>query len=356
MSTQGAFRELPIARVQLAVALAAVALAYIFHTLTRYPSGLPPGPKPTLFNGNRGLIPRERPWLKLAEIGKQYPAGLFTIWTGPRPTIVVTSAKVAADLLDKRSNIYSSRPRFVVAGELMSGGNSILFAPYGDKWRRLRKLYHAALMGKSADTYRPIQEMEAKRLVNELVTNPEKWEKHIERFSASSTVAIAYGRRVDSADVGFIRSITERMEALSTINLPGKQILDSYPFLQDLPEWMTPYKRRWRSYREESDRFWMGLVGQVEERIKLATAAPSFAKDLLERGREAVGLSDGEFGLLVGGIVGAGIETTSGSLVAFMLAMVSFPEAQRKAQAELDRVVGLERSPTWEDEENVEFI
>ena len=36
--------------------------------------------------------------------------------------------------------------------------------------------------------------------------------------------------------------------------------------------------------------------------------------------------------------------------MAFALAMVSFPETQRRAQAELDTVVGLERSPTWEDE------
>lgn len=113
--------DLPISPVQLSVGLAVVALTYLFQRLTRYPSGLPPGPKPTLFNGNRALIPRERPWLKLAEIGLKYPAGFYTIWTGPRPTIVITSAKVAADLLDKRSNIYSSRPRFVVAGELMSG-------------------------------------------------------------------------------------------------------------------------------------------------------------------------------------------------------------------------------------------
>lgn len=31
----------------------------------------------------------------------------------------MTSARVAADLMDKRSGIYSSRPRFVVVGELM---------------------------------------------------------------------------------------------------------------------------------------------------------------------------------------------------------------------------------------------
>lgn len=97
------------------------------------------------------------------------------------------------------------------------------------------------------------------------------------------------------------------MEALSTTNLPGKQILDSYPILQDLPEFLTPYKRKWRALRAESEAFWMGLIGQVEDRVQNATAAPSFAKDLLEmKAAGKLGLNDGEFGLLVGGVVGAG--------------------------------------------------
>lgn len=49
----------------------------------------------------------------------------------------------------------------------------------------------------------------------------------------------------------------------------------------------------------------------------------------------------------------AGVETTAGTLIAFVLAMVTHPEAQFKAQEELDRVVGMERSPTWDDEVNV---
>ena len=39
---------------------------------------------------------------------------------------------------------------------------------------------------------------------------------------------------------------------------------------------------------------------------------------------------------------GAGLETTSTTLMWWTLAMVAFPEAQRRAQAELDAVVGRE--------------
>lgn len=140
-----------------------------------YPRNLPPGPRASLWGwGNhRHLIPAQRPWLRLAQLEQEadWPGGsrgFFTVWTGPNPTIVLSSARVAADLLERRSSKYSSRPRSVVVGELMTGGDAILFLPYGKKWLNQRRLYHAALAGKAAETYVPIQELEAKRLAHDV--------------------------------------------------------------------------------------------------------------------------------------------------------------------------------------------
>ncbi|GAA5899096.1 hypothetical protein JCM6882_004616 [Rhodosporidiobolus microsporus] len=323
-----------------------------------YPRNLPPGPRASLFGWgyHRHLVPRERPWLQLTEMGKEYPQGFFTIYTGPKPTIVVTSAKVAADLLDKRSNKYSSRPRSVVVGELMTGGDAILFLPYNAKWRNQRKIYHGALMEKRALDYTNVQELEAKRLVWDFAnhTSTSGWEKHVERFAASVVVAIAYGRRVDNVKEGFVQSVMKRMEEVGKTNLPGKQVLDSYPFLQSLPEFLTPYKKTWRAHREESHGFWMSLADTVKQRMEKGTAPQSFTRDLYER-RDQVGITDQEFGLLTGGIFGAGVDTTSGTIIAFVLAMVTHPEVQRKAQEELDRVVGLTRSPSFADEHSLPY-
>ncbi|KAJ8472750.1 hypothetical protein ONZ51_g8304 [Trametes cubensis] len=48
-------------------------------------------------------------------------------------------------------------------------------------------------------------------------------------------------------------------------------------------------------------------------------------------------------------IYAAGADTTNASVHAFVLAMAMFPEAQRKAQAELDAVVGPDRLPDFSD-------
>ncbi|BGP28415.1 hypothetical protein JCM10296v2_000147 [Rhodotorula toruloides] len=313
-------------------ALLAPPALYALYTLLTCPRNLPPGPRASLFGwgDHRSLIPRAKPWLKLAEIGEreEYRSrGYYTIWTGPKPTIVVSSPKVAAELLDKRSNKYSSRPRFVVMGELATSNNALLFLPYNAKWRNQRKIYHSALMAKRADDYRPIQEWEAKRLSWDFLHHQEGlgWEKYLERYAASTVVAIAYGRRVDDVKVGFVQSVIKRMEDIGRANLPGKQVLDTYPILQDFPEFLTPYKKTWQLYKGSYERF------------------------------DSLGISEEEFGLLTGGIFGAGVETSSGSLIAFVLAMVTHPAAQRKAQEQLDQVVGSSRSPTWDDEANLPY-
>jgi cytochrome P450 len=53
---------------------------------------------------------------------------------------------------------------------------------------------------------------------------------------------------------------------------------------------------------------------------------------------------------------GAGFETTSIALMWWTFAMVAFPEAQRRAQAELDAVVGRARLPTYADAPRLPYV
>ena len=53
---------------------------------------------------------------------------------------------------------------------------------------------------------------------------------------------------------------------------------------------------------------------------------------------------------------GAGFETTSSTMMWWVLAMVAFPEVQRRAQAELDAVVGRARPPTFADAPHLPYV
>ena len=50
-----------------------------------------------------------------------------------------------------------------------------------------------------------------------------------------------------------------------------------------------------------------------------------------------------------------GIQTIT-ILLYFVLAMVNYPDVMHKAQAQLDKVVGRERLPTFDDWDNLPYI
>lgn len=52
----------------------------------------------------------------------------------------------------------------------------------------------------------------------------------------------------------------------------------------------------------------------------------------------------------------AGSDTTAATVATFVLAMTMHPEIQKKAQEELDRVIGPDRLPTWEDRPQLPYI
>lgn len=102
---------------------------------------LPPGPFPWPFFGNHFQIPKERPWIEWEHWAKHYDSPLLTIWLGNEPRIIVSDAWTASDLMEKRADIWSSRPRLIAMGDAINATNTNQTTlPYGDRWRLHRRL------------------------------------------------------------------------------------------------------------------------------------------------------------------------------------------------------------------------
>ena len=48
--------------------------------------------------------------------------------------LVINSQRVAVDLLEKRSNIYSDRPRYISGGDFATKNMSFSLSSYGDRY------------------------------------------------------------------------------------------------------------------------------------------------------------------------------------------------------------------------------
>lgn len=82
---------------------------------------------------------------------------------------------------------------------------------------------------------------------------------------------------------------------------------------------------------------------------------PCICKDLYSV-QESEGLSDETVGYIAGNLLEGGSDTTSSTLYGFVLAMMVFPDVQRKAQEELERIVGPNRLPEVDDYPNLPYI
>lgn len=67
-------------------------------------------------------------------------------------------------------------------------------------------------------------------------------------------------------------------------------------------------------------------------------------------------LSEVEVSTLAGSLFGAGSDTSSSTLITFVLACCAFPDVLPNAWEELDRVVGQTRSPTFDDEPGLVYV
>ncbi|KAH8920633.1 cytochrome P450 [Atractiella rhizophila] len=345
----------------LAVPLAVIVVSCIYVELRR-PRNLPPypGARPLPFLGHKLKVPTSRSWLWFKKMNDEY-GDIITVYDSNVPRIVIGHPQVAIDLLERRSHKYSSRPRFVAAGELLLGGKGMVHAPYGDAWRAQRKVFHMAMMPKATDSYLHIMEMEGKQLALHLVRDGAKdWYEEIYRYTASLIVCISYGRRItDTRTDKAYQKLNQSLSFFIRVKVPGAQWFEIFPFLAKLPSFLVPLKRDALKYREMGRENARELVEEVKRKVKAGNAPESFCRELLEirneLGWEELGLDDIDFNGMPASLFGAGIDTTSSILQSLVLVMVSFPEVQKKVHEEMDRVVGDGRSPNYNDKDDLVY-
>jgi len=192
----------------------------------------PPGPFPLPIVGNTFQLPDNKPWIYFEEIAKRLNTPVITYWIGRNPTVWICDAWAASEMLDKRAAIYSSRPRMVVFGELGTGQSNIVSMYYGDRWRVHRKLTHLGVGLQHVRSYSGFQNDESKVVALSLLSSPDDYVAHFERYAASVVSIIGFGRRISSNTDPIISEVIAIMQKAAELNVPGKtfpMLLETFP-------------------------------------------------------------------------------------------------------------------------------
>ncbi|KAH0522152.1 hypothetical protein TsFJ059_006050 [Trichoderma semiorbis] len=222
-------------------------------------------------------------------------SGLCMLWLFSQPVLIVTKLRDAKELMDKRGAIFSDRPPLNIVVKKV-WPNMLPLKPAGEGFRLLRRVYIDLLGPKTSLAVKKYQEYESRMMLRDLYKTPEAFRAHTERFSTSVIFSAVYGVRISRLDYPIMHELFDIMKTTANFVLPGRVLVDYVPIL---------------------------------ERLTL---------DILK------------------GIIDVGSETTSSMMQSILKVLAMNPEAQKKAQEELDQVVGHSRLPTWEDIPKLPYI
>ncbi|KAM0753441.1 cytochrome P450 [Meredithblackwellia eburnea MCA 4105] len=329
--------------------IALIALILLAAPNRKYAS-LPPGPKPGLF-GNK--IPLPYAWRYFERLTHQY-GPVCTVWLGRNPLVIVGTYEAAQEILEKQSNITSDRPtQTIMAGQIMSGDKRILLVGYGERWRRLRKALHQGLQPKAASSYEPLQEAAARTMLSNILQKPDDFQIHAKTYAASIIMTLAYGKTTPTTYTDeAVLAVNRAGHRLGGAMRPGAYLVESFPILRYFPgKWKTD-GRRWH---QEELALYTRQMQTVREGVKRGDQQDCFIQWLMEN-QKAYGLSDPETAYLAGSFFLAGSDTTASALSIAIMAATCFPETTKMIQKQIDKVVGRDRLPRFEDQPDLPLV
>ncbi|KAI1795388.1 cytochrome P450 [Ganoderma leucocontextum] len=335
------------------LALVVLILRYLWQPKLR----LPPGPSVLPVLGSVHHLTLEFQQKRFAELGKEFGDVIyFKLFR--TPAIVLNSLESARELLDKRSAKYSDRTRAVLLAELIGHDLSLPFLRYGERFRKHRRWMHDAVGSKaSLLKYRPIQIREAHLLLRNLLETPDNFIEHVYRYVAGTLLEITYGQRLTSMNDLIVQLAERTVNATNESGSPGSMLVDFFPILKHLPTWLpiAGFKRHALKAREDLNAWKDTGLNIARSAMASGTASPSITSALLEAHEGHLGEEELEDIKAVGTSIYGG-ENTYGSLASFVLAMVRNPEVLRRAQEEMDRVVGHTRLPGFADRDSLPYL
>ncbi|KAN0084392.1 Cytochrome P450 [Tylopilus felleus] len=343
-----------------------IARRYVKNTASQSSYPLPPGPRGLPFIGKVIGVNPDAPWLMYAEWAKQYGDLIYTQSLG-RDIIVINSEAVAKELLENRSRNYSDRPYLATKGLQVPFSVldfSTVFMEYGDRWRLHRRFFHQTFRNEAIHRFTPLQHRKACQLLVRLLDTPDRFSEHIFEYTASVILNSVYEYDPKTQKDELLDIIAKSAKITARAMRPDVSILvGAFPAFLKLPSWFPgmSFKRDMEIAKAYSKQYVeQPFQYSLLQKLSAGSTVPCLVFDAL-RAAEKKGSSadpgwmeDLSQAAATGFIVCG--EQSNAVILLFLLMTAMNPEVQKKAQAQIDAVVGRNRLPMIEDRSSLPYI
>ncbi|KAL1813449.1 hypothetical protein ACET3Z_023514 [Daucus carota] len=338
-------------------------LAALYTLYQRLRFNLPPGPRPLPIVGNLYDITPLK-FRCFADLAKVY-GPIFCLRLDSRLNVVVTTSELAKEVLKENDQQLADRHRNKATDIFSRGGSDLIWADYGPHYVKVRKVCNLELFTpKRLEALRPIREDEVTAMVESIFkdcTASDKQGKslllrpYLGSVAFNNITRLSFGKRFVNAAGGIDEQGQEFKGIVSNgIKIGAKVFMGEYvPWLR----WMFAGENDVLNQHEARR---ARLTKQIMAEHTLARNKTGGAKDhfvdALLTLQKQYDLSDDTVITLLWDMITAGMDTTSISAEWAMAELVKNPRVQRKAQEELDRVIGSDRIMTEADFSKLPYL
>ncbi|KAL1354747.1 cytochrome P450 71D8 [Arachis hypogaea] len=331
-----------------------------YKSKTKPSHKLPPGPwkLPLIGNFHQVAQAGPLPHRSLRELAKKY-GPFMHLKLGENSTVVISSAKLAKEVLKTYDGSFQKRPLLAAVPTLVYGPADIVFSPSGDYWRDMRKICTLELLSKKkVQSLAFIREAEMERTIQKIRESAGSrinLSDMIFHLISVTVYRAAFGNsNMDHSE--FILLIKEAMQILG-----GFHWGDLFPSIKPL-FYLSGLKSKVENLHERLDRFMEDIIKEHQKKQKegRTDVEEEDLVDVLLRVQQSGSLQTNltitNVKAVIGDIFAAGMDTSAATLEWGMSEMMKNPRVMAKLQAELREALKGKKTIQESDIEELSYL
>ncbi|KAK0046555.1 cytochrome P450 2B4 [Biomphalaria pfeifferi] len=324
---------------------------------------LPPCPcKPWPVLGHMFLL-KDNPRIQLRK-WRDTLGEVYSFYIGSTLVVVLNGYDVIKEALVKKADQFSDRPSFYV-DQIVGLPNRGIMAASGDCWREQRSVTLSIVrtfgMGKNIMAEKMQEEIALfLKLLDSYGGHPVDIRVDTNMSISNVILSILLGQRFEYDDPVFQKLIT--LMNISITHVSGTSLLNFMPFLRYLPGDLFNAKKV-KDYVNEMNEILgvryvkdKGYDNYDEDNIDNFIAAYVKEKNRKLKSGEQTFLHDQDLIKIIVEMFGAGMETTSSTILWCILYTLHHPRVQDKIHQELDAAILGDRLPNIQDKTNLVYL